>query len=225
MLPNLGNGQEEHGDHHSICDKKVDLGFIIDSSGSVKYHFKRQLELVRFIHGELSRRIEKLRVGVMTFSDDVIYYRRLVSYRKSYFDFYLGRMVFQGKITRIDRALDHVLKEFFLVHQGHRPGATKVAIMLTDGQQTRTGVQEVGDLSETARHIREDGVHLIVIGIVNVNNEVLQQIDAGMNHILYAGTLQKDNDGIVDTIPYKCKKLICEIGTYNVSIRIRFQLK
>lgn len=221
IFPGLADeGEDHHGEGdetHSICSLNVDVGFLIDASGSMRYHYSRLLKLVGLIHDELAKHISSMRAGTMTFSDNVILYRSLRHYYPRYFKLFLKRMGFQGKITRLDAAFEYALKKYFLVLKGHRPGAQRVLIVITDGRQTKEkGVPDdnVDRLIDIIEHIREDGLRLIMIGVVDSDKAALQKMDAGMNQLLYTGPLKKMTDPMFNMIPHQCRELICKISKY-----------
>jgi len=171
----------------SICSRKVDIGFVVDASGSVRYHFDKVKDFVKAIHVEIRKHVPTVRFGVLAFSHIAVYYPKLKSYNYRFFDWHLNKVNLLDNVTRIDRALQATRDEVFLLKNGHRAGAKKIVILVTDGQQTNvTGATEPALLAE---ELRKNNMLVIILGVIHIDRQLLENLDNENDYLFYAGTL------------------------------------
>ena len=146
------------------CQNKVDIGFILDSSGSLRSEYQKEKDFIKFLAARFNMDAEGARVGVITFSffsDISIKFSDFLS--QSDFDEAIDEIPLMGSTTRLDRALVQARDELFLEKNGARVNVPKVLIVLTDGTQTID--EDSLNPGEVADSLRLDGVKLISIGI------------------------------------------------------------
>jgi hypothetical protein len=92
----------------------VDLGFILDSSGSLRNDYQREKDFLKQIATEFGITESGSRAGVVTFSFDAELSIRLNDfYNQLSFDAAVDAIPLMGSITRIDRALRLAQRELF----------------------------------------------------------------------------------------------------------------
>ena len=148
------------------CKSIVDVGFIVDSSGSLRKDYDKEKEFVKIIAENLGISTNGSRAGVITFSWQTEHSIKLKDHETTQgFQEAVNRLPLFGHTTRIDKALNLANQELFKAENGGRPGVPKLIILLTDGSQTRDA--DALDPGIIAAKIRAAGVKLIVVGIGN----------------------------------------------------------
>ena len=166
------------------CKGRVDLGFIVDSSGSLATEYHKEKEFVKLMADTFQVSKSGTRAGVVLFS----YYAKLSIKLADYYstpDFKtaVAGLPLMKSITRIDKALTLAQNELFMESNGGRKGVPKILILLTDGSQTPA--QDAKDPSKLAKAVRDSGVKLLLVGIgAAVNKTELAKI-AGDESNLY----------------------------------------
>ena len=191
-----------------VCTLPVDLGFLIDGSGSIEYqgkgNFPRMLNFVKSVVSffEVSR--GKSRVGFVLFSSHTI----------PIFPF--GRYSSKGQIlkaiervryprggTRIGKALDFT--RHYLFKGSSLQGRKRVLVLLTDGlSQDRVG--------SAASRMKATGVEVFAIGLgKKVKHRQLRLIATDRNHVMTTSF------STLMTLILKLKNEICrKLGEWNV---------
>lgn len=104
----------------------------------------------------------------------------------------LYKIPYKGKNTRIDLALQLLYQAFFTVRGGMRPVATRVAILITDGFQTRHS--SARSLKDVAKELEKNGIKLLVVGIGDsVNEAVLRSIVSRDDDLFYLKHMSLEN--------------------------------
>lgn len=195
------------------CEAVVDVGFILDSSGSLRNDYEREKVFLKTIAGAFGISSTGSRAGVVTFS----YYSEHSIKLKDHADLAsfneaVDKIPLMGSTTRIDKALRLTQKEMFAISNGHRPGIPKVLILLTDGSQTAdAGAEDPGDIAD---ELRQEGVNIIVVGIgQGVNQTELVHIAGGAENAYSASSFDELVDG--DFIE-KIKSTGCNKGKFMI---------
>jgi len=173
------------------CKAKVDVGFILDSSGSLSNDYQKEKDFLKTLAAAFSVSKDDSRVGVITFSHKSEHSIKLKDHTdiKSFNDA-VDAIPLMGSITRIDKALRQTQQELFTPENGGRPGLPKVLILLTDGSQTAGGDAE--DPVDIAAEIRNSGISLIVVGIGSgINPTELARIAGGNDNTFLASTFDE----------------------------------
>ena len=173
------------------CKAKVDVGFILDSSGSLRNDYQREKDFLKALAGAFGMSPDGSRAGVITFS----YYSEHSIKMKDHTDINtfnkaVDAIPLMGSTTRIDRALRLTQKELFAPENGGRPGVTKILILLTDGTQTQdVGAEDPGDITD---EIRQSGVIVLVIGIgPGTNQTELNHMAGGADNAFSAASFEE----------------------------------
>ncbi|CAH3172036.1 unnamed protein product [Porites lobata] len=186
--PPKGNGQKCSGEFEETgacaenpcpipCTKALDVGIIIDGSGSVgKANFQKGKEFVKSLISHFIISTKATHFGVITYS----------TYAKLEFDFAntkyyeivelkkrVMEITYPGKWTRTDRALEMAAQKLFTDAGGDRKDKPNVLIVLTDGKTNRGSKP----YPEVLRPLQERGVRTVAVGIGHgINRRELRQI-------------------------------------------------
>lgn len=173
------------------CDAVVDIGFILDSSGSLRNEYDKEKDFLKTLAATFGVSANASRAGVVTFS----YYTEHSIKLNDHFDLNsfnaaVDKIPLMGSTTRIDKALRLTQKEMFRFANGARPGIPKLLFLLTDGSQTQdAGAEDPGDVAD---ELRKDGINIIVIGVgKGVNNTELAHIAGGSGNAYSAASFDE----------------------------------
>ena len=144
------------------CQTPVDMAFIVDSSGSIgsknylkEKHFIKQLARSFGVAPGQSRAALVLYSDSATVKAGFDQYPTLEEFHRSVDD-----LPYEKGFTRIDLALEKANQEVF---PQARKGVPKIAILITDGKQTKT-VDSKG-LREASEPLRRAGVRVLAVGV------------------------------------------------------------
>lgn len=199
------------------CDAKVDVGFILDSSGSLRNEYGKEKDFLKTLAGAFGVSQSGSRAGVITFSYYTEHSIKLSDYDDlSSFNEAVDKIPLMGSTTRIDKALRLSQQEMFTLANGARPGVPKVLILLTDGSQTQdAGAEDPGDVADELRRV---GVKILVVGVgKGVNATELERI-AGKAENSYTATTFDDllAGDFVKTV----KEDTCKTGKVNAMFQL-----
>ena len=139
----------------------ANIGFIVDSSGSLRRDYSKEKEFVKEIATSFGLGDAGSRAGVITFSYEaklsigIDQFSNVNDFNKAVDDIPL-----MGYTTRIDKALQLAKEKLFL---GSRKDAANILILLTDGSQTPD--KDAVNPAIIAKELTDDSTKLIVIGI------------------------------------------------------------
>lgn len=143
------------------CENVANIGFIMDSSGSLRRHYGKEKEFVKALAQSFAIAEAGSRAGVVTFSYNAEVSIRMDQFKKlADFKKAVDSIPLMGYTTRIDKAL-RLAKGKLMI--GARKDAPKLIFLLTDGSQTKDS--DAVDPAVLAKELRDDGIKLIVIGI------------------------------------------------------------
>ena len=191
------------------CKAVVDVGFILDSSGSLRKDYGKEKDFLKTLAAAFGVSPNASRAGVVTFS----YFSELSVKLSDHGDLSsfkqaVDNIPLMGSTTRIDKALRLAQKELFSLGNGGRAGVPKLLILLTDGSQTQdAGAEDPGDIAD---ELRADGINILVVGIGNgINATELAHIGGGQKNVYSADSFDKL---IGADFVRSIKKDSCEIG-------------
>lgn len=146
------------------CKTVADVGFILDSSFSLRNEYSDEKRFVKELASTLGITDYGNRASVVTFSSES---KLSIKFNDHFMTEAFNRAVdgipLMGQQTRIDKALRTVQKYMFSEVNGARPYVPHILILLTDGSQTyRSGAENP---AIAAQELRDSGVILFVIGI------------------------------------------------------------
>merc|ERR1712168_1577642 len=155
----------------SNCEQKVDICFLVDSSGSINENtdFRMMKEFVERIADTFKISRSGARGGLVLFSDYIgggSEYTRVESYltdndTPARFRRAVQEMKYIGYRTRIDLGFKLAEEEVFNPRNGGRPNVKKIIILLTDGRQTPRNYDPV----RASKSLHDQGVSIYAVGI------------------------------------------------------------
>ncbi|XP_046846577.1 collagen alpha-6(VI) chain-like [Xenia sp. Carnegie-2017] len=201
--------QTHYHDELAICKTKMDVGFIVDSSGSINNAGYLSIKtFMKAISVYLGFAPDALRVGAVLYSKEAkvwIQFKEIVELRKLFKK--LWKMPHYRDMTRIDYGLVVANTQLFTRESGMRDDAIKIAILLTDGEQTTRGIKDLIPLREAADKLREREVAVFAVGIgKSVRKDQLLEIT---NASEYVKILSSFND--LKSVTRKVARDVCQL--------------
>ncbi|XP_057306435.1 collagen alpha-5(VI) chain-like isoform X2 [Hydractinia symbiolongicarpus] len=173
------------------CEAVVDVGFILDSSGSLRNEYGKEKNFLKSMATTFGISENGSRAGVVTFSYYTEHSIKLSDYTDlARFNEAVDRIPLMGRTTRIDKALRVAQKDLFSISNGGRPGVPKILILLTDGSQTPDAdAEEPGDIAD---ELRKQGITILVVGIGSgVNSTELAHIAGKTDNVFSAASFDQ----------------------------------
>ncbi|XP_046564025.1 LOW QUALITY PROTEIN: collagen alpha-6(VI) chain-like [Haliotis rubra] len=158
-LLQLGRAAKKPG----CSGRKLDLVFLLDSSGSVKKHnFKRMLSFMKYFLSTASIDDGKVRVGVAIFNGKATIQFHLNKFKtkKALFRA-IDRIKYKRGRTNTFAGLRLLRTQMFKRKRGDRRGAKNVALVMTDGLSNVKSKRTIPE----AKAVRRAGIHIFAIGI------------------------------------------------------------
>ena len=173
------------------CENLVDVGFIVDSSGSLRREYAKEKDFVKSLASSFDLSANGSRAGVITFSWHAEHSIKLNDHRD--LDTFLSAvdsLPLFGHTTRIDKALKMAKSDMFSAENGGRTNVPKLIILLTDGSQTKDA--DAVDPGMIAGELRKAGIKLIVIGIgKNVDSNELSHMAGDVSNVYQASNFDQ----------------------------------
>ena len=142
----------------------LDIGFIVDSSGSLKTEYHKEKEFIQSVVDLLSGAGRRVRASLVSFSDTARLVTKFSEYTgKDNFKKIVANLPLEGQSTRIDTALNVAYTQMFGAGSGARQNARKVLVLLTDGEQSATSGSVSPSVAVMPFH--KDKIKVLVIGI------------------------------------------------------------
>lgn len=147
------------------CTIPVDLTFIVDSSGSIgQRNYTKIKTFVSTLASQFGISRNGSRAAVILYSD---YAKVEIDFgdQTSIEDFHIkvASLPHQRGRTRIDRALQMAYVKLYGPGGSARRGVHRIAIVLTDGLQTKD--PDTVPLDKAATALRKEGVYIFAVGI------------------------------------------------------------
>ena len=161
------------------CQAVVDIGFILESTESVKAEHRKAKEFLKFFAASFGISSKGTRAGVVTFSYFGELSIKLSDHSDiSSFNQAVDNITLMGSTARIDKALCLAQRKLFSLANGGRPGVPKLLILLTYSSPVQNA--RVGEIAD---ELRADGINILVVGIGRYINatELLQIADSQQN--------------------------------------------
>ena len=178
-------------DPEPTCKAKVDVGFVLDSSGSLRNDYSKEKDFLKALAATFGVSDDASRAGVVTFSYYTEHSIKLNDHTDlSSFNKAVDDIALMGSTTRIDKALRLTQQEMFSIANGGRPGVNKVLIVLTDGSQTQdAGAEDPGVVAE---ELRNSGIRVLAVGIgKGVNGTELARIAGDSKNVYSAASFDE----------------------------------
>ena len=185
----------------SICKGKADVGFIVDSSGSLANEYSKEKEFVnQMIHKlQLSPSGTHSALVLFSYSADLKIkfsdYQNVKDFQRA-----VQALPLMKSTTRIDKALKLAYNDMFNAANGMRPNVPKILVLLTDGEQTHD--HDAILPSEAVKPFHKAGIKVIVIGIGSgVKQDELLTIVKSPEDLYFAETFDElKSDSFVKNI-------------------------
>lgn len=155
----------------SRCINLADVAFLVDSSGSLHEEgFLEQKDFIKTIVETLDVSPSDSQIGVITYSDKATVAIKFSDYEYQE-DLIKGieALQYNGKTTRIDKAIAMATKELIIPGAGRREDTPGIMVILTDGRQTPES--DTTPLEEAAANLEQLGIRTLVVGIGELANE------------------------------------------------------
>ena len=199
------------------CQVVIDVGFILDSSGSLRNNYEQEKEFLKSLAKTFGVSSNGSRAGVVTFSYFSKHSIKLSDHGDiATFNQAVDNIPLMGSTTRIDKALRLAQKELFSLGNGGRVGVPKLLILLTDGTQTQdAGAEDPGDIAE---ELRADGINILVVGIGRGINETELTHIAGEEKSVYSAASFEslaENDFLESVRTRSCDKGMSFVNCFS----------
>ena|SRR6218665_564137 len=153
------------------CSRQMDVVFVLDLSGSVEQsgNYRPMIDLVRQLIYGLDIRSGQVRVGVVTYADQV----DDLIYLKDY-DRQVDNLIYaisfnhNGGKTNTQAALATVQNSEFTTANGDRPGAANIVILISDGNSD--DMEGSTPDANAAQNLRSSGATIYTVGIGEAPN-------------------------------------------------------
>ena len=147
-----------------MCKGTADVGFIVDSSGSVTNEYGKEKDFVSQMIQQLQLSSNGTHSALVLFSDSAALKIKFSDYQNVRdFQRAVQELPLMGSTTRIDKALKLAYNDMFNAANGMRPNVPKILVLLTDGEQTRR--HDSISPSEAVKPFHKAGIKVVVIGI------------------------------------------------------------
>ena len=189
----------------------MDIGFLIDSSGSLRKHYGKEKFFVRRIATKFNISEAGSHGGVIIFSARN-YVKTLIKFNDHTnlkdFNNAVENLPYYGYLTRIDLALQKAHEQLFTLKDGSRPNVRKVCFLITDGMQNpdfENGVQLSPARRAAALHDR--GINIFAVGVgERINTTELAQITRSADRVY---TVKNFEELISDKFVKSVSKELC----------------
>ena len=199
------------------CQVVIDVGFILDSSGSLRNNYEQEKEFLKSLAKTFGVSSNGSRAGVVTFSYFSKHSIKLSDHSDiASFNRAVDKIPLMGSTTRIDKALRLAQKELFSLGNGGRVDVPKLLILLTDGTQTQdAGAEDPGDIAE---ELRANGINILVVGIGRGINETELTHIAGEEKSVYSAASFEslaENDFLESVRTRSCDKGMSFVNCFS----------
>ncbi len=168
------------------CRARADVGFIVDSSGSLRREYGKEKLFVKSLAYRFGLSAEGCHAGVVRFSHKAEVRMRFAEKNTvTEFNNDIDNMPLWGYTTRIDEALRVAYNDLFQLRYGMRMGVSKVVFVLTDGKQTNA----VGAVSPAKAILpfHKSNIKVVVIGIGSrINKNELKSMVKSEKDVYFA---------------------------------------
>ncbi|XP_028390942.1 uncharacterized protein LOC114515803 isoform X4 [Dendronephthya gigantea] len=168
------------------CVTPIDVAFLMDSSGSLgTTNYKRLKDTVGIMGKYFGVSPMGSHAAIILYSDNSLISARLDQFStQAQFQTKVNRLRYLSQRSRMDASLTAAHSRIFTQAGNARDYLPKVAILFTDGQQTR--FRDRVPLPDAAKRLRERGVEIFVIGVGNgpSTNEMESMVVDKKNHVM-----------------------------------------
>ncbi|MEE6466246.1 hypothetical protein FKM82_006883 [Ascaphus truei] len=161
-------------------DIRADIIFLVDSSGSIHYDdYEKMKEFIVLMVTETEIRPDRVQIGLIQFSSTTKEEFPLNRYgRKSEIKTAITDIKQMKQGTQTGSALTFALP-YFGATKGGRANAKQYLIVITDGEAQ-------DKVEQPAKAMRDKGIIIYAIGVLNANNSQLMEIAGKQDKVFYA---------------------------------------
>ncbi len=190
------------------CQARADVGFVVDSSGSLENEYHKEKSFVKKLAYRFGLSANGSHAGVVRFSHKAEVKVTLAE-KNSITEFTdaVDNLPHWGYTTRIDEALRVSFEELFQPRNGMRSDVPKVVFILTDGKQTKAPGSE--SPAQAIIPFHESNMKVVVIGVGSaINREELAGMAKSDKDIYFAKNFDElISSQFVDTVTaLSCQK-------------------
>ncbi|XP_046844438.1 uncharacterized protein LOC124438363 isoform X2 [Xenia sp. Carnegie-2017] len=171
--PSAADTSMAQGNSTQKCKHKLDLGFILDSSGSVgQSNFRRMKNFVKDLTNFYNIGVHETRVSVLTFASSSRINIRFDQFsNKRFFDAAVDNIYYTDGSTYTASALYLAYNKMYTSAYGARSAEfKKVLVILTDGQSE-------GNVNNPTRLLKNSGIVIFSVGIgLSINKQELEDM-------------------------------------------------
>ena len=192
-----------------ICDKVMNVGFILDSSENVKDKYDVEKSFMKKLAASFGVSPDGSKASVIAYSDVAdINIKFTDNDNIESFSDAADKIPFMNSKSRIDKALELADKAMFSQSNGAKPGVVNVLVILTTG--TESDDEDAVNPATIAEELIKAGVNIITVGIgENVNKDRLEAITGNEENVF----LTPSFDDLADTaLVKKINEHACEKG-------------
>ena len=152
------------------CDGKLDIAFLLDSSGSIRHEkYPEVLQFVADIAEQLEVREGRTNIGVIVYSDMAFLDIKLSDYlNKEDLIWAIKLLPYRPGRTSTAAAIELLTNQFFTSANGERFDAPNIVVLITDGHDT----VNAQDTLPQAIAARENGIHFMVVTLESMQVEL-----------------------------------------------------
>ncbi|XP_028398895.1 uncharacterized protein LOC114521039 isoform X22 [Dendronephthya gigantea] len=212
----FGNGKE-------CAEKKCkfDIGFLIDSSSSMRHcNYDKQKDLVKHIAEQFQVEPDKSHASVIVYSDNAAMYKKFNAFKElNDFKMLVNELPMVEGATHLDKALQTAASQMFTARNGMRDSTVpKLLFLLTDGAQSATSITT--PLQEIASSLHKQNIRIIVIGEGEADEQQLQPLVQSTADLLIVKEFNEATEKITNFAENMCSVGHCSHMEKRVPVRI-----
>lgn len=200
------------------CAAKVDLCFVIDSSGSIRDNnpsdgsydnWKLQLEFVASLIDAFTVGLDETRIGAIVFSEQVIFEFALDRFSNGAdMKAAVNGFAYLGGTTNTPAALTQTRTDCFNAANGDRPDVDNLAIIITDGVPFPPTRRQPA--LDEAKALRETGASVTSVGISDNIDEAFLKDMSSSPQLLGHNYFKASDFTALDTIRHEVVQGTCD---------------
>jgi len=145
------------------CDDRMDVVFLMDSSGSVSFNeFSKKKEFLQHMVESLNVGPQATRVGIASFSQDArteVYLDQFTN--KHQLHHAISGINYQYGSTNTAAGIQLARSGLFSMNRGNRPDVPDYLFVITDGESNVNAQQTIPE----AEKARDQGIHVFALGV------------------------------------------------------------
>ena len=198
-------------DYLAVCTTALDIGFIVDSSGSISdAGYLNTKNFMKGISVAMGFKDGHTNIGVVLYSRDAQVWSKFgkhINFRKLFRT--VTKMPHFQHLTRIDLGLHVANTQLFTTAAGMRENIGKVAILFTDGEQTTKNVTDLIPLDVASRRLRDRGIAVFAVGVgKSVKKEQLLEIAGNEKRVILLRSFSELQESVNRIASSTCQEVV-----------------